>query len=57
MWSPESRTNKPTEKFKLPWKLIGDTVEDSIVITFSLKNNQFGERCPNSDTGMTVGIL
>lgn len=57
MWSPESRTNKPTEKFKLPWKLIGDTVEDSIVITFNLKNNQFGERCPNLDTGMTVGIL
>lgn len=57
MWSPEFRINKPTEKFKLPWKLIGDTVEDSIVITFSLNNNQFGEHCPNSDTGMTVSIL
>lgn len=58
VWNPEVNIGKSVPKtFQLPWKLIGDTVEDSIVITFNLKNKDLGEKCPNTDSGLTVYLL
>jgi len=56
VWNPEVGFGKNAKKFQLPWKLIGGTVEDSVIITLNLNRKNSGEHCPKTDTGMTVRI-
>lgn len=54
-WDPEIGFNKNAEPFNLPWKVTGDTVEDSVIIRFNLQNENTRKHCPKTDKGMTVG--
>jgi len=54
IWNPENGFSKDAKPFHLPWKLIGDTIEDSVTIIFSLKKDNLGKYCPKTKTGMTV---
>lgn len=54
MWNPELGFSTNAKPFHLPWKVIGDTIEDSVTITFNLKKENTGIHCPITDTGMTV---
>lgn len=54
-WNPEIGFNKNAKSFNLPWKVTGDTVEDSVIIRFNLKKKYTGKHCPTTDKGMTVG--
>lgn len=53
-WDPEIGFNKNAEPFNLPWKVTGDTVEDSVIIRFNLQNENTRKHCPKTDKGMTV---
>lgn len=57
VWDPEVGFVKTAKPYDLPWKVIGDTIEDSVIMVFSLKKNKSNEHCPQTDTGMTVRIL
>lgn len=54
-WDPEIGFNKNSEPFNLPWKVTGDTVDDSVIIRFNLQNDNTRKHCPKTDKGMTVG--
>lgn len=53
-WNPEVGFNKNSEPINLPWKVTGDTVEDSVIIRFNLQNDNIRKHCPKTDKGMTV---
>lgn len=53
-WSPEIGFSAHAKPFHVPWKVIGDTIEDSVTITFNLKKENSGIHCPKNNTGMTV---
>ncbi|XP_025196558.1 pickpocket protein 28-like [Melanaphis sacchari] len=53
-WNPEFGFNENAQTFNLPWKVIGDTVEDSIIMRFNLQNEKTGNHCPKTDKGMTL---
>ncbi|XP_060863036.1 pickpocket protein 28-like [Metopolophium dirhodum] len=53
-WDPEIGFNKNAKPFNLPWKVIGDTVEDSVIIRFNLQNENTRKHCPKTDKGMTL---
>ncbi|KAE9532798.1 hypothetical protein AGLY_009879, partial [Aphis glycines] len=53
-WNPEIGFNKNAKSFNLPWKVTGDTVEDSIIIRFDLKKENTGKHCPTTDKGMAL---
>lgn len=58
VWDPDTGFSKNAKPFNLPWKVIGDTVEDSVIMTFSLKKDNYsGNYCPKTYTGMTVQLL
>lgn len=54
MWHPEYGFSKNAKPHSLPWKVIGETIEDSVTITLSLKKQNLGKYCPKTDSGMTV---
>ncbi|VVC29438.1 Epithelial sodium channel, partial [Cinara cedri] len=54
MWNPEIGFSKNAKPFHIPWKVIGDTIEDSVTIKFNLKKENTGIHCPITDTGMTL---
>jgi hypothetical protein len=49
MWNPEDGFNKNAKSFHLPWKVF-----DSISMSISLKKDDLGYHCPQTDSGMTV---
>lgn len=53
-WNPEIGFNINAKPFNLPWKVTGDTVDDSVILRFDLQNKKTGKGCPKTDTGMTV---
>lgn len=55
IWNPDFGFSKNAKPFHLPWKIIGDTVEDSVIMKFTLKKDNYSRNhCPKTDTGMTV---
>lgn len=56
-WNPEIGFTNNAKQFNIPWKVVGDTVEDSVTIQFSLKKENFGKYCPKLNTGLTVDTI
>lgn len=54
MWHPENGFNVNAKSHSLPWKVFGETVDDSVIMTFSLKKQNLGKHCPVTNSGMTV---
>lgn len=54
VWNPEIGISKDAKPFNLPWIVVGNTIEDSVTIKFSLNKENFGIHCPKSDMGMMV---
>jgi len=54
LWNPDIGFSKDAKPFDLPWKVIGNTIEDAVTITLSLKKDNFGKYCPTTKMGITV---
>lgn len=57
LWTPEAGFSKSTDPFDTPWRVTGDTIDNSVRIIFDLKNPQLGNHCPQTDPGVTVIIV
>lgn len=56
IWTPESGYSKNATPFGIPWRVTGDTIENTVRLEFNLKNSHPGGHCPDTDPGLTVII-
>lgn len=57
LWTPETGFSKSASPFDTPWRVTGDTIDNSVRIIFNLKSQNAVSDCPKTDSGLTVIIF
>lgn len=56
VWTPETGFTDDAIPLDTPWRVTGDTMDNSVRLVFNLKNRASKNNCPNSDSGLIVII-
>lgn len=54
-WTPETGYSQNAIPFDLPWRVTGNTADNSVRLLFDFKETNFkGKHCRKSNSGLTV---